>query len=90
MQAIRVTVSGQVQGVGFRFYVCSRANALGIRGEVWNARDGSVQLVAESIDPSALEEFCASLILGPGNPRHVERSEAAPSGYEGFRVGLSR
>ncbi|GAB2695684.1 acylphosphatase [Thalassiella azotivora] len=40
-------VRGQVQGVGFRWWVRSRALALGLRGWARNLPDGRVEVVAQ-------------------------------------------
>jgi acylphosphatase len=37
-------VQGKVQGVGFRMWVRSTGNALGLRGSVRNLKDGSVEM----------------------------------------------
>ena len=41
---IAVRLSGRVQGVGFRWFVVSEAERLGLRGWVRNAPHGSVEL----------------------------------------------
>ena len=64
MQAVRVVVTGRVQGVGFRACVVREATALGIAGRVWNRPDGGVE--AEAVGPGrALERFVAVLREGP-------------------------
>lgn len=47
--AVRLTVwvRGKVQGVGFRWWVRSRALELGLVGSATNLDDGRVQVVAE-------------------------------------------
>lgn len=40
-------VRGEVQGVGFRWWVRSRALALGLAGSVSNLPDGRVEVVAQ-------------------------------------------
>jgi acylphosphatase len=40
-------VRGHVQGVGFRWWVRSRALELGLRGSAGNLADGRVEVVAE-------------------------------------------
>ena len=39
-------VSGRVQGVGFRRFVCARALGLGLKGWVRNLSDGRVEVLA--------------------------------------------
>jgi len=43
VQAIRVVISGRVQGVGYRYWAVERAVALGIDGWVRNRNDGTVE-----------------------------------------------
>ena len=43
---LHVAVRGQVQGVGFRWFVRERARALGLSGWVRNDIDGSVRVFA--------------------------------------------
>ena len=40
-------VKGDVQGVGFRYFLIRRAQALGLEGWVTNRDDGAVEFVAE-------------------------------------------
>jgi acylphosphatase len=40
-------VKGDVQGVGFRYFLIRRAEALGLKGWVTNRDDGAVEFVAE-------------------------------------------
>jgi acylphosphatase len=42
-----ITISGNVQGVGFRFSTKSMANSLGIKGFVKNLYNGDVYIEAE-------------------------------------------
>jgi acylphosphatase len=44
---LHARVTGRVQGVGFRYFVMTSANHLGLNGWVRNRRDGSVEVVAE-------------------------------------------
>ncbi len=64
MYRMTAHIAGDVQGVGFRAYARSRAQALGLSGFARNLADGSVEVVAEgSRDP--LEQFGALLRRGP-------------------------
>jgi acylphosphatase len=58
----RVTVryDGHVQGIGFRFTVCSLAAGRPVAGFVRNEPDGTVTLVAEG-DDDALQGFLAAV-----------------------------
>ena len=57
---LRVTafVRGHVQGVGFRWWVRSRALELGLRGWAKNLPDGRVEVLAQG-DPAACERLLA-------------------------------
>ena len=60
----RVTISGVVQGVGYRYFCCRRADQFGIGGWVKNQPDGSVQVLAQG-DTESLEQFIIELRKGP-------------------------
>ena len=63
-KAIRVRVTGRVQGVGFRDWVRRQANELGLKGWVRNEPDGSVAgLIAGAEDKVA--EMIQRLWKGP-------------------------
>ena len=64
MIRLQARVHGQVQGVGYRFYVRRQAAALGVRGYVRNLPDGSVEVVAEGERP-VLEQLLRALERGP-------------------------
>lgn len=61
---IHATIEGRVQGVGFRYFVLERANALGITGWVRNRFDGTVEVIAEG-DVSKIDQLIAHLRRGP-------------------------
>ncbi len=62
--ARRWVAAGRVQGVGFRWFVLTRAQALGVRGWVRNLADGSVEVVGAA--PAAvLDDLEAVLRQGP-------------------------
>jgi acylphosphatase len=63
--AIRASVRGRVQGVGFRDYVYMRARFLHVTGYVRNLSDGrSVEIVAEG-RRSSLQRLLGHLQEGP-------------------------
>lgn len=79
-------VRGRVQGVGFRWWVRSRALELGLVGHATNKPDGRVHVVAEGP-----ESGCRELLerLGgtatPGQVDSVVDSwESARGGFDGF------
>ncbi len=53
---INLTFEGEVQGVGFRYFVKKKADSLGIYGYVKNKKDGSVFVNAQG-NISALERL---------------------------------
>ena len=50
MAVARLQILGEVQGVGFRWFVRERARRLGLAGWVSNRDDGSVELVVSGDD----------------------------------------
>lgn len=67
-KAIAATVTGRVQGVGYRYSVLGIARRLGLTGWVRNAPDGSVETWAQGRGP-VLDEFVAFLNEGPRSAR---------------------
>lgn len=59
-----ITVSGYVQGVGFRYFVFDRASRLGLPGYVKNLYNGDVEICVEG-DRSLIEELIAEVKVGP-------------------------
>lgn len=90
MPAVRILVSGHVQGVGFRAFVREVAEDLEVRGEVWNTRDRRVELRAEHEDASLLQELALRLRNGPGRVEDVLVEPAVESGAKGFGIGYTR
>jgi acylphosphatase len=81
-------VQGRVQGVGFRYWVLSQAQKLGITGWVRNLRDGRVELEAEGTDDQ-LFELEQLLWKGPSLSRvddvHVKYSDVEKN-YPRFQI----
>ena len=63
-EELHAVVHGQVQGVGFRYFVIQRALALNLRGYARNQGDDSVEVVAQG-EHAALERLLLLLRLGP-------------------------
>ncbi len=74
-QRLQAFVSGRVQGVGFRYFVRSAAQALGVRGWVRNRRDGRVELLAEG-EPAQLQDLLAEVRTGPSVSEVTEIEES--------------
>jgi len=66
--AIAATITGRVQGVGYRYSVMGMAGRLGLTGWVRNAPDGSVETRAQGRG-SMLDEFVVFLNQGPRSAR---------------------
>ena len=73
MPGFHATITGRVQGVGFRFFVQGRAARLGLAGFVRNLPGGGVEVQAGG-GRKALESLLADLHTGPGMSRvdHVD------------------
>jgi acylphosphatase len=80
---LEATVRGRVQGVGFRFFVANRAQALGLLGWVKNGSDGSVRCLAEG-PRHDLEALLAALELGPSGARVESVSPTWSAGIGSF------
>jgi len=74
MERLHAVVHGDVQGVGFRYYVQRKAHQLGLSGWVRNNADGTVELVAEGAR-DALEQLKQAVEEGPRAAR-VDRVDA--------------
>ena len=59
-----IVVSGLVQGVGYRYFVYSKAENLGLNGFVKNLFSGEVYSVVEG-ERYLIEDFFESLKIGP-------------------------
>ena len=64
MKAVKITVDGIVQGVGFRYFALRIAEKYGITGWVRNRLRGDVEIYAEGSE-SSLEPFIAEIKMGP-------------------------
>ncbi len=81
LRVSRTSVVGDVQGVGFRWFVMREAVRLGLVGWVANEPDGSVAVVAEG-PPGALDGLADALGAGPPGARveTVTAHRLAPAG----------
>ena len=83
----RFTISGRVQGVGYRFFAQRAAHELGVRGWVRNLPDGRVES-SGSGPAEALAAFEARLRAGPRFARVVSVDVHDAPGLEppGFHI----
>jgi acylphosphatase len=88
--ALRVLVSGRVQGVFFRAFTQEEARRLGVRGWVRNLSDGRVEAHIEHKDRGVLDAMLARLREGPPQVEsmspgaRVDEVEAWAAKWEGF------
>lgn len=84
---VNLTISGRVQGVGFRYATQRSANLMGIKGFVQNNVNGSVSVEAEG-EEEILNQFLEWCHQGPGWARidRVSQSESNMIGYKEFTI----
>ncbi len=91
MNCVRIKITGSVQGVGFRQFVLMSATLMGVVGEVWNTREGTVELIACHDEQSVLERFVQDLRRGPGRVDSVTAVPEEPAAcYDRFLVGATK
>jgi acylphosphatase len=83
---VRYLISGQVQGVGFRWFVARHARSLGLAGYARNLPDGRVEVVVSGSE-DALPTFERLLRAGPASAQ-VQEVERSPE-PAAFPVGKS-
>jgi acylphosphatase len=88
-ERLSATITGRVQGVGFRWWVRSAADRMGLTGWVMNGADErSVELVAEG-PVASLDQFEQLLRHGPPGAV-VDRVDAirssASGSYDRFQI----
>ena len=86
-KAKRYFAEGQVQGVGFRFFVERIAAELGLKGYVRNRYDGRVEVYAIG-EEEVLEQLREQLQAGPAGSRvdRIEEHTASIEKYKTFHV----
>ena len=88
IEELHAYVYGQVQGVGFRYFVIQKANTLALQGYTRTESDGSVEVLAQGPRP-ALERLLAYLRQGPpaADVRDVRVTWGTPTGHiSGFHL----
>ena len=87
---VRVVIVGDVQGVGFRWWMIGQASALALDGFVRNRRDGSVEAVFSGPD-RLVEAMIRSCRIGPPGADVVDVvvepwTAAVPDGFIRLRT----
>jgi acylphosphatase len=81
VERLRAVIHGDVQGVGFRYFLIDSAGPLGLQGWVRNRSDGAVEVVAEG-ERENLERLLQAARQGPRDARidNVEVDWQPPAG----------
>jgi Acylphosphatases len=87
-EELYAVIVGDVQGVGFRYFVIQKAQSLGLHGYVRNDSNGDVEVVAQGTRP-ALERLLTALRRGPSaaQVQDVQTTWREPSEHvSGFHI----
>jgi len=89
--AMRLTIQGLVQGVGFRWWAVRQARSLGLDGWVRNLSSGAVELYAAG-SPAALDRLEEACRRGPASARvsSVDRAAVTDDSARGFDARATR
>ena len=86
VERLHGVVHGDVQGVGFRYFLMREGQRIGLRGWVRNRNDGTVEFVAEG-EREDLERLKQAAEHGPRTAR-VDRVDGQWSGAVGGLDGF--
>lgn len=64
MKSVKITVSGLVQGVGYRYFCYKKALEYGINGYAKNLYNGNVEVLAQG-EEGLIKGFIKELNTGP-------------------------
>lgn len=64
--AVRIIVSGLVQGVGFRYFIYREAKTLGLTGYAKNLPTGQVEIIASG-EKGLIDELVKTTRVGPSH-----------------------
>ena len=83
--AVRLLISGMVQGVGYRYWAVGEARRLGLDGWVRNLTDGRVEILALGAQ-ERIGEFEKACHAGPPSARvtQIVRGPATDDGSKDF------
>lgn len=87
-RTVRGSVSGRVQGVGFRWFALLAARRAGVCGTAENLRDGRVAFVAQG-DDADVDRWLEALREGPSGSRVddlVVEEVASSTSYDTFEI----
>ena len=87
MKRIHVFISGNVQGVGFRFSCKQEADRLGIVGWIKNLPTGQVEAIFEG-NEEPLNRILAWCMVGPEGAQveHIEKHEEKVERLRSFEI----
>lgn len=87
MKRYRFKFYGRVQGVGFRYFVYTKAYTLGLSGYVKNLDDGSVEAEVEG-EEQIIHKFLDIVLKGNGFSRidDIETEEISLNYDKRFRI----
>ena len=85
IETVRLRITGQVQGVGYRLWMTRTAASLGLRGWVRNRTDGSVEALVTG-PPEAVASMIEASRKGPfgAEVREVTVAPGKDDGNVGF------
>jgi acylphosphatase len=85
MKALHLSISGQVQGVGYRAWLTREARRQGLSGWVRNRADGGVEALLAG-DIAAVQAVATACRRGPPRARvtAIEETLAEPPAEPGF------
>lgn len=87
MRGVHVIVTGEVQGVGYRYTLRMEAEHAGVAGWVRNRNDGTVEAELEGPDEQ-VDAVLAWMAEGPPGSRvtGAQVRDVTPAGTHGFEV----
>ena len=88
VETVRLRITGQVQGVGYRIWMTRTAASLGLRGWVRNRTDGSVEALVTG-SPEAVADMIEASRKGPRGA-HVVQVAVTPDADDGSAGFVSR
>ena len=88
MKRVRLTISGDVQGIYYRAFVKERASELGLTGYVKNLPGGKVEVVVEGheLKIEKLLEYCKQGPVGAKIEKVEGKTEPYKCEFKEFRV----